>query len=142
MQEVRMSSERTDRQDGRARIKVVGCGGGGNNAVNRMISAALKGVQFVAVNTDVQALERCNADIKVNIGRKLTRGLGSGGDWNKGRDAADESRAELTELVKESDMVFITAGMGGGTGTGSSSVVAEGAKDQGAFTSGGVTPPL
>jgi cell division protein FtsZ len=142
MQEVRMSSERTDRQDGRARIKVVGCGGGGGNAVNRMISAALKGVEFIAVNTDLQALERCNADIKVNIGRKLTRGLGSGGDWTKGRDAADESRAELTELVKESDMVFITAGMGGGTGTGSSSVVAEVAKDQGALTIGVVTRPF
>lgn len=137
-----MSSERTDRQDGRARIKVVGCGGGGGNAVNRMISAALKGVEFIAVNTDLQALERCNADIKVNIGRKLTRGLGSGGDWTKGRDAADESRAELTELVKESDMVFITAGMGGGTGTGSSSVVAEVAKDQGALTIGVVTRPF
>src|SRR5436190_6883928 len=142
MQEVRMSSERTDRQDGRARIKVVGCGGGGGNAVNRMISAALKGVEFIAINTDLQALERCNADIKVNIGRKLTRGLGSGGDWTKGRDAADESRAELTELVKESDMVFITAGMGGGTGTGSSSVVAEVAKDQGRLTIGVVTRPF
>ncbi|MGH7910630.1 MAG: cell division protein FtsZ [Candidatus Dormibacteraceae bacterium] len=137
-----MSAERADRQDGRARIKVVGCGGGGGNAVNRMISAALKGVEFIAVNTDLQALERCNADIKVNIGRKLTRGLGSGGDWTKGRDAADESRAELTELVKDSDMVFITAGMGGGTGTGSSSVVAEVAKEQGALTIGVVTRPF
>ena len=107
--------QRSERQDGRARIKVIGSGGGGGNAVNRMISAALKGVEFIAVNTDMQALERCNADIKVNIGRKLTRGLGSGGDWTKGRDAADESRAELTELVKDADMVFITAGMGGGT---------------------------
>ncbi|MFZ0217439.1 MAG: cell division protein FtsZ [Candidatus Dormiibacterota bacterium] len=137
-----MSAERMDRQDGRARIKVVGCGGGGGNAVNRMISAALKGVEFIAVNTDLQALERCNADVKVNIGRKLTRGLGSGGDWTKGRDAADESRAELTELVKDSDMVFITAGMGGGTGTGSSSVVAEVAKEQGALTIGVVTKPF
>jgi cell division protein FtsZ len=142
MQEDTMYSDRTDRQDGRARIKVVGCGGGGGNAVNRMISAALKGVEFIAVNTDLQALERCNADIKVNIGRKLTRGLGSGGDWTKGRDAADESRAELTELLKDSDMVFITAGMGGGTGTGSSSVVAEVAKEQGALTIGVVTRPF
>src|SRR3981081_535483 len=116
--------QKADRQDGRARIKVIGAGGGGGNAVNRMISAALKGVEFIAVNTDLQALERCNADIKVNIGRKLTRGLGSGGDWPKGRDGADESRTELNELVKEADMVFITAGMGGGTGTGSSSVIA------------------
>src|SRR5438270_3338494 len=134
--------EMKEMQDGRARIKVVGCGGGGNNAVNRMISAALKGVQFVAVNTDIQALERCNADVKVNIGRKLTRGLGSGGDWTKGRDAADESRAELNELVKDSDMVFITAGMGGGTGTGASSVVAEVAKSEGALTIAVVTRPF
>jgi cell division protein FtsZ len=130
------------RQDGKARIKVVGTGGGGGNAVNRMISAALKGVEFIAVNTDLQALERCNADVKVNIGRKLTRGLGSGGDWTKGRDAADESRTELGEIVKDSDMVFITAGMGGGTGTGSSSVIAELAKEQGALTIGVVTRPF
>src|SRR2546423_8021513 len=128
MQEARMQG---DRQDGRARIKVIGAGGGGGNAVNRMISAALKGVEFIAVNTDLQALERCNANIKVNIGRKLTRGLGSGGDWTKGRDAADESPAELSELVKDSEMGFITAGMGGGTGTRSSAVIAEPAKTQG-----------
>jgi cell division protein FtsZ len=131
-----------DRQDGRARIKVIGAGGGGGNAINRMISSALKGVEFIAVNTDLQALERCNADIKVNIGRKLTRGLGSGGDWTKGRDAADESRAELTELVKDADMVFITAGMGGGTGTGASGVLAEVAKAEGALTIGVVTRPF
>ncbi len=131
-----------DRQDGRARIKVIGAGGGGGNAVNRMISAALKGVEFIAVNTDLQALERCNADVKVNIGRKLTRGLGSGGDWTKGRDAADESRAELTELVKDTDMVFITAGMGGGTGTGATGVIAEVAKQEGALTIGVVTRPF
>src|SRR5919204_872232 len=134
--------QKADRQDGRARIKVIGAGGGGGNAVNRMISAALKGVEFIAINTDLQALERCNADIKVNIGRKLTRGLGSGGDWTKGRDAADESRTELTELVKEADMVFITAGMGGGTGTGASSVIAEVAKAEGALTIGVVTRPF
>jgi len=131
-----------DRQDGRARIKVIGCGGGGGNAVNRMISAAVKGVDFIAVNTDMQALERCNADIKVNIGRKLTRGLGSGGDWTKGRDAGEESRAELTELVKDCDMVFITAGMGGGTGTGSSAVIADLAKAEGGLTIGVVTRPF
>ena len=130
------------REDGRARIKVIGCGGGGGNAVNRMISAALKGVEFIAINTDLQALERCHADTKVNIGRKLTRGLGSGGDWTKGRDAADESRTELGELIKDTDMVFITAGMGGGTGTGSSSVVAEVAKQEGALTIGVVTRPF
>src|SRR5260370_30625904 len=131
-----------DRQDGRARIKVIGAGGGGGNAINRMISSALKGVEFIAVNTDLQALERCNADIKVNIGRKLTRGLGSGGDWTVGRDAADESRTELTELVKDTDMVFVTAGMGGGTGTGASPVVAEVAKQHGALTLGVVTRPF
>src|SRR2546421_10353058 len=139
MQEATMQG---DRQDGRARIKVIGAGGGGGNAVNRMISAALKGVEFIAVNTDLQALERCNANVKVNIGRKLTRGLGSGGDWTKGRDAADESRAELSELVKDSEMVFITAGMGGGTGTGSTGVIAEVAKAEGALTIGVVTRPF
>jgi cell division protein FtsZ len=107
-----------------------------------MISAALKGVEFIAVNTDMQALERCNANIKVNIGRKLTRGLGSGGDWTKGRDAADESRTELSDLVKDSEMVFITAGMGGGTGTGASAVIAELAKAEGALTIGVVTRPF
>src|SRR5256884_397859 len=127
--------------EGRARIKVVGCGGGGGNAVNRMISKALK-VQFIAVNTDKQALERCQADIKVQMGSKLTRGLGAGGDWTRGRDAADESRAELSEVVKDSDMVFITAGMGGGTGTGSESIVAQQAKEQGALTIGVVTRPF
>src|SRR5258708_24801553 len=113
-----------DRQDGRAHMKVIGAGGGGGKEVNRMSSAALKGVEFIAVNTDMQALERCNADVKVNIGRKLTRGLGSGGDWTKGRDAADESRAELSELVKDAHMVFITAGLGGGTGTRTAGVIA------------------
>src|SRR5258708_16197430 len=125
----------------RARIKVVGCGGGGGNAVNRMISKALK-VQFIAVNTDKQALERCQADIKVQMGGKLTRGLGAGGDWTRGRDAADESRTELSAVVQDSDMVFITCGMGGGTGTGSAAIVAELAKEAGALTIGVVTPPL
>src|ERR1041384_8229382 len=120
---------------GGARIKVVGCGGGGGNAVNRMISKALK-VQFVAINTDKQALERCQADIKVQIGNKVTRGLGAGGDWTRGRDAADESRTELSAVVQESDMVFITAGMGGGTGTGSAATVAELAKEAGAVSIG------
>src|SRR5579872_1747251 len=129
-------------QEGHARIKVIGAGGGGGNAVNRMISANLKGVQFIAVNTDLQALGNCKADTRVNIGRKLTRGLGSGGDWTRGRDAADESRTELTELVKDADMVFITAGMGGGTGTGSSAVIAEVAKAEGALTIGVVTRPF
>ncbi len=127
--------------EGRARIKVVGCGGGGGNAVNRMISKALK-VEFVAVNTDKQALERCQADVKVQIGSKVTRGLGAGGDWTRGRDSADESRTELSAVVQDSDMVFITAGMGGGTGTGSASIVAELAKEAGALTIGVVTRPF
>src|SRR2546429_9799800 len=110
--------------EGRARIKVVGCGGGGGNAVNRMISKALK-VQFVAVNTDKQALERCQADVKVQIGNKVTRGLGAGGDWTRGRDAADESRTELTAVGQGSDMVVITAGMGGGPGAGAAGNLGE-----------------
>src|SRR2546427_12769402 len=133
--------QKADRQDGRARIKVVGAGGGGGNAVNRMISKALK-VQFIAVNTDKQALERCQADVKVQIGNKVTRGLGAGGDWTRGRDAADESRTELTAVVQESDMVFITAGMGGGTGTGSAAIVAELAKEARARTIRVVTRPF
>src|SRR3989442_13089711 len=118
--------------EGRARIKVVGCGGGGGNAVNRMISKALK-VQFIAVNTDKQALERCQADVKVQIGNKVTRGLGAGGDWTRGRAAAAESRTEPGAGVQDSDMVVITAGMGGGTGTGSASTVAEMANEAGAL---------
>src|SRR2546422_9668771 len=107
--------------EGRARIKVVGCGGGGGNAVNRMISKALK-VQFIAVNTDKQALERCQADVKVQIGNKVTRGLGAGGDWTRGRDAADESRKELGAVVPASDVGFSTAGLGGGSGPGAASL--------------------
>ncbi len=134
-------TKESELHEGRARIKVVGCGGGGGNAVNRMISKALK-VQFIAVNTDKQALERCQADVKVQIGNKVTRGLGAGGDWTRGRDAADESRTELGAVVQDSDMVFITAGMGGGTGTGSAAIVAEMAKEAGALTIGVVTRPF
>src|SRR2546421_9748290 len=127
--------------EGRARIKVVGCGGGGGNAVNRMISKALK-VQFIAVNTDRRALGRGRADIRARWASRLPGGLGAGGDGTRGGDAADESRAELSEVVKDSDMVFITAGMGGGTGTGSASIVAQQAKEQGALTIGVVTRPF
>jgi cell division protein FtsZ len=126
----------------RSRIKVVGVGGGGGNAVNRMISAALQGVEFLAVNTDLQALDRCNADVKLSIGNRLTRGLGAGGDWTKGQSAAHESRERLAELVRGADMVFITAGMGGGTGTGASGVLAEMAKTDGALTIGVVGRPF
>jgi cell division protein FtsZ len=128
--------------DGNAKIKVVGVGGAGSNAVNRMIRSKLRGVEFVAVNTDLQALHSSEAHVKLNIGKKLTRGLGSGGDPNKGQEAAEESRQELTELLKDCDMVFITAGLGGGTGTGAAPVVAEIAREAGALTIGVVTKPF
>jgi cell division protein FtsZ len=128
--------------DGNARIKVVGVGGAGGNAVNRMIRSKLRGVEFVAINTDLQALGNSEAHVKLNIGKKLTRGLGSGGDPAKGQEAAEESRQELTELLKDCDMVFITAGMGGGTGSGGAPVVAEIARMSGALTIGVVTKPF
>ena len=128
--------------EGNARIRVVGVGGGGSNAVNRMIRSNLKGVEFIAVNTDHQALQQSNAHRKIRIGSKLTRGLGAGGDPGKGADAAEESREELRKALADSDMVFITAGMGGGTGTGAAPVVAEIAKESGALTIGVVTKPF
>ena len=103
-------------------IKVVGIGGGGVNAVNRMIDAGLKGVEFIAVNTDAQALLMSDADVKLDIGRELTRGLGAGSDPEVGRQAAEEHRDEIEEVLKGADMVFITAGKGGGTGTGAAPV--------------------
>jgi cell division protein FtsZ len=128
--------------EGNARIKVVGVGGGGSNAVNRMIQSRLKGVEFIAVNTDHQALQLSNAHKKVRIGSKLTRGLGAGGDPERGGQAAEESREELTKLLEDCDMVFVTAGMGGGTGTGAAPAVAEIAREQGALTIGVVTKPF
>lgn len=123
-------------------IKVVGVGGGGCNAVNRMIDAGLKGVEFIAVNTDAQSLLLSDADVKLDIGRQLTRGLGAGSDPDIGRQAAEEHRAEIEEVLKGADMVFITAGKGGGTGTGAAPVVAEIAKTLGALTIGVVTRPF
>jgi cell division protein FtsZ len=123
-------------------IKVVGIGGGGVNAVNRMIDVGLKGVEFIAVNTDAQALLMSDADVKLDIGRDLTRGLGAGADPEIGRQAAEEHRGEIEEVLKGSDMVFITAGKGGGTGTGGAPVVAEIAKSIGALTIGVVTRPF
>ncbi len=123
-------------------IKVVGVGGGGCNAVNRMIDAGLKGVEFIAVNTDAQSLLLSDADVKLDIGRQLTRGLGAGSDPDVGQKAADEHRAEIEEVLKGSDMVFITAGKGGGTGTGAAPVIAEIAKNLGALTIGVVTRPF
>ena len=117
-----------------AAIKVVGIGGGGVNAINRMIDAGLKGVEFVAVNTDAQALLMSDADVKLDIGRNLTRGLGAGSDPEIGRQAAEEHRAEIEEALEGADMVFITAGEGGGTGTGGAPIVAEVAKAAGALT--------
>jgi cell division protein FtsZ len=123
-------------------IKVIGVGGGGVNAVNRMIDAGLKGVEFVAVNTDAQALLMSDADLKLDIGRETTRGLGAGSDPEVGRSAAEAHREEIEEIVKGTDMVFITAGKGGGTGTGAAPIVAEIAKGMGALTIGVVTRPF
>ena len=124
-------------------IKVVGIGGGGTNAVNRMVDAGLKGVEFIAVNTDAQALQMCDADIKLQIGDQLTRGLGAGANPEVGYGAANESRDEIKEALKGADMVFVTAGEGGGTGTGAAPVIAEVSKQEvGALTVGVVTKPF
>ncbi|TDX53008.1 cell division protein FtsZ [Orenia marismortui] len=125
-----------------ANIKVVGVGGGGNNAVNRMIESGLKGVEFIAVNTDGQALVASRAEVTLKIGEKLTNGLGAGANPEIGQEAAEESREMIAEALSGSDMVFITAGMGGGTGTGAAPVVAEVAKESGALTVGVVTKPF
>jgi cell division protein FtsZ len=124
-------------------IKVVGVGGGGTNAVNRMVDAGLRGVEFIAANTDAQALQMCDADIKLNIGHELTKGLGAGANPDVGLGAANESRDEIKEALKGADMVFVTAGEGGGTGTGAAPVIAEIAKNEiGALTVGVVTRPF
>ncbi|GIM27903.1 cell division protein FtsZ [Clostridium polyendosporum] len=125
-----------------ANIKVIGCGGGGNNAVNRMIVEGLKNVEFISVNTDKQALMLSHANQKIQVGEKLTKGLGAGANPEIGKKAAEESREEITEVIKGADMVFITAGMGGGTGTGAAPVVAEIAKSMGILTVGVVTKPF
>jgi cell division protein FtsZ len=123
-------------------IKVVGIGGGGVNAVNRMIDAGLRGVEFIAINTDAQALLMSDADVKLDIGRDLTRGLGAGSDPEIGKQAAHDHRDEIVEVLKGADMVFVTAGEGGGTGTGGAPVVAQVAKELGALTIGVVTRPF
>ena len=137
-----MDTKKPNQLESFARIKVVGIGGGGCNAVDRMIDEGLMGVEFVAVNTDAQALMLSKASTRVRIGEKLTRGLGSGGDPETGRKAAEESAEDIYEVLKGSDMVFITSGMGGGTGTGGSPVIAQIAKDVGALTIGVVTRPF
>ncbi len=125
-----------------ANIKVIGVGGGGSNAVNRMIEAGLRGVEFIAVNTDAQALNSSKSTNKIQIGAKLTKGLGAGANPEIGKKAAEESREEIHEALKGADMIFVTAGMGGGTGTGAAPVVAEIAKELGALTVGVVTKPF
>lgn len=125
-----------------ANIKVIGVGGGGNNAVNRMINAGLRGVEFIAVNTDAQALQMSQSSQKIQLGIKLTKGLGSGGNPDVGEKAAEESREEITQALQGADMVFVTCGMGGGTGTGAAPIVAEVAKELGALTVGVVTKPF
>ena len=125
-----------------ASIKVVGCGGGGTNAVNRMVEAGLQGVQFIAVNTDRQALALSQADIKIQSGEKLTKGLGAGAVPDVGRRAAEESREEIAQAIKGADLVFVTAGMGGGTGTGAAPIVAEIARESNCLTIAVVTKPF
>lgn len=125
-----------------AKIKVVGCGGAGNSAVNRMVQSKIKGVDFISVNTDIQALHYSLAPTKINIGKTITRGLGAGMDPEIARRSAEESQTEIRDLLKGADMVFITAGMGGGTGSGSAPVVANIARELGALTIGVVTKPF
>jgi cell division protein FtsZ len=125
-----------------ARIKVFGCGGGGCNAITRMVREEIQGVEFIAVNTDAQALAITEAPVRLQIGEKVTRGLGAGGDHNMGQKAAEESRDDIKELMSGADMVFVTAGMGGGTGTGSAPIVAQIAKESGALTIAVVTKPF
>ncbi|MEY7999535.1 cell division protein FtsZ [Clostridium sp. Mt-5] len=125
-----------------AQIKVIGCGGGGNNAVNRMIKEGLKNVEFIAINTDKQALMLSQASQKIQIGDKLTKGLGAGANPEIGQKAAEENKDEISQAIKGADMVFITAGMGGGTGTGAAPIIAELAKSMGILTVGVVTKPF
>lgn len=125
-----------------AKIRVVGVGGGGCNAVNRMIDSGVQGVSFMAVNTDKQALNRCKAETKLQIGEKLTKGLGAGGNPEIGQKSAEESLEDIAKFIGDADMVFVTAGMGGGTGTGATPIIAKVARDAGALTVGVVTKPF
>ena len=128
--------------DGTATIKVIGVGGAGNNAVNRMIDFGIKGVDFIAVNTDRQALQNSKASTKIQIGEKITRGLGAGANPDIGAQSAEESKSEISEILRGADMVFVTAGMGGGTGTGAAPIVAQVAKEMGILTIAVVTKPF
>lgn len=125
-----------------ARLMVIGIGGGGCNAVNRMIESGIKGVQLISVNTDRQALNSSKAEMKIQIGEKLTRGLGAGANPELGQKAAEESIEDIKKIMENADMVFITAGMGGGTGTGAAPIIAKAAKDMGILTVGVVTKPF
>jgi cell division protein FtsZ len=136
------SNKRIQNSEAFARIKVIGVGGGGQNAVNRMMEEGIQGVEFIVANTDAQALTLSRAPIRVRLGDKLTRGLGAGGDPEVGRKAAEESSDELYNVLKGADMVFVTAGMGGGTGTGAAPIVSQVAKECGALTIGVVTRPF
>ena len=129
-------------RDNSAVIKVIGVGGGGCNAVNRMIEAGLKGIQFIAVNTDKQALNKCGAETKIQIGEKLTRGLGAGGNPEIGQMSAEETIDTISDVIEGADMVFITAGMGGGTGTGAAPIIAKVSRDMGILTVAVVTKPF
>ena len=133
---------KTSESDSSAKIIVIGVGGGGNNAVNRMIEEGIQGVEFVCVNTDKQHLLNCKAPNCLQIGEKLTKGLGAGASPDIGQAAAEESKEELTDIIRGADMVFVTCGMGGGTGTGAAPVVAQLAKDMGILTVGIVTKPF
>ena len=137
-----MSFEVTEEMENVVQIKVVGVGGGGGNAVNRMVAAGVKGVEFIAINTDKAALFLSRADQKLQIGDKTTAGMGAGGNPDNGRAAAEESKDEIAAILRDADMIFITAGMGGGTGTGAAPVVASIAKELGILTVGIVTKPF
>ena len=128
--------------DGTATIKVIGVGGAGNNAVDRMVDSGIKGVEFITINTDRQALVKSKAATKIQIGEKITRGLGAGANPDIGAQSAEESKAEITDVLRGADMVFVTAGMGGGTGTGAAPIVASCAKEMGILTIGVVTKPF
>ena len=137
-----VNEESTISIDGTATIKVIGVGGAGNNAVDRMIEAGIRGVDFITVNTDSQQLKKTKAPIKIQIGEKITKGLGAGANPDVGAQSAEESKAEIAEVIRGADMVFVTSGMGGGTGTGAAPIVASVAKDMGILTIGVVTKPF
>lgn len=142
MDKIKQLWDQVDQIGGNARILVIGVGGGGNNSINHMIQSGVKNVAFAVANTDIQALERSLADAKIQIGEKLTRGLGAGANPDVGKRAAEESKEQISELIADADMVFISAGMGGGSGTGAAPVIAQIAREMGKLTVGVVTMPF